>query len=681
MKKNRKFFFIKKWPTKSQWRQFFKVLTKKEKIVFFIFLILFLGSFTFLLLNCYFKNTEIKPAQGGTYVEGLIGQPRFINPIYANSDVDRDLVQLIFSGLMKYDENLQIVPDLAQNYEIEEEGKVYKFYLKENIFWQDKTPLTADDVIFTIKTIQNPAYKSLLQADWVGVETEKINDLGIKFKLKKPYSAFLENCTVKILPKHIWQDISPESFPFEAYNLKPVGSGPYKLKEAKQEKTERIKSLILKRNPLYFGQEPNISEIKFLFFDNEKDLIEAGRQGKIKGFSLSSFRKPARPNFGEQNLGGPGGKWQDYYLSLPRYFAIFFNPDKSKILSEKKVRIALNYGTNKKEIVKKILDLPENSPVLEKTIVHSPILPKIYGFNLPSEIYDFDIEKAKNILEEAGYKENQDDLREKIIEKKPSFQFKSELKLGSRGTEVEELQKCLAKFSDIYPEGEVTGYFGEKTKEAVINFQEKYSKEILEPWGFTKGTGLVSRTTRAKLNKICFGTPDETLPLKFSLVTVDQPQLVKVAEELKQQWKLLGAEIEIKKFSISQLEQDFIKPRSYESLLFGEVLGAIPDPLPFWHSSQKRDPGLNLAIYENKEADELLEENRKSSDPQVRAEKLALFQDILIEEAPVVFLYCPDYIYLVLKEIKGINIKKIIDPSKRFSGIENWYIKTRRVLK
>lgn len=642
----------KKWPTKLQWIQFFKILTKKEKTAFFIFFLLFFFSFSILSLNFYFQNTEKVPAEGGTLIEGVIGQPRFINPVYANSDIDRDLVQLVFSGLMKYDENLNIVPDLAERYEIEKEGRVYRFYLKENLLWQDKTPLTVDDIIFTIKTIQNPDFKSPLQANWVGVEVEKINDLEIKFTLRKPYGAFIENSILGILPKHIWQNVSSESFAFEPFNLKPIGSGPYKLKKIKQNGSNQTEYLILVKNSLYYDRKPYIPKIEFLFFENEKKLIKAARKGKIKGLSLTS----------STDL---GKKWQNYSLLLPRYFAIFFNQENSKVLKEKNVRLALNYGTNKQAIDQKIVD--------------SPILPKIYGFNEASLRYEFDIEKAKIILEGAGFKdEDGNGLREKIITKEPAFKFTSRLRKGSRGKEVTELQKCLARFPEIYPEGETTGYFGEKTKQAIIKFQEKYYEDILRPYNYTKGTGTVGKSTRAKLNEICFKEPDEVLALKFSLVTVNQPQMVKIAELLKEQWRALGAEVEIETYSLFQLEQDFIKPRNYESLLFGEVLGAIPDPFPFWHSSQKKDPGLNLALYESSAADKLLEENRKTSDPEIRAEKLALFQDVLIKDVPAIFLYSPNYIYAVSKEIKGIEIKKITDPSKRFVGIENWYIKTKR---
>jgi len=656
---------IKKWPSKPQWRQFFKILNKKEKVIFFSLLFLFFSSFLILAINFYFKNTEIKPAEGGIYIEGVVGFPRWINPLYAPSnDVDRDLTELIFSGLLKYDLNGKIVLDLARDYKILENGKIYEFYLKENLFWSDGKPLTADDVIFTIKSIQDPNAKSPLRGSWVGVKVEKISDLEIRFELKNESSVFLENCTLKIIPKHIWENISPQNFPLALYNnLKPVGSGLYQLKNLFQDKEGKINSLTLVRNPYYFGKFPYLNEISFRFFEKEEELIKNYRQGEIKGFTLTSLT-----NFTDSaNL---------YSLILPRYFAIFFNSGNSKVLSEKEVREALNYGTNKEEIINNILEG-------RGKIVDSPLLPDIYGFNPPSKVYEYNLEKANDILEKAGFLKNETGIREKIVKKVIPFQFKSNLTFGSRGQEVEELQKCLAKDKEIYPEGLVSGYFGNTTKEAVIRFQEKYKEDILKPYELEKGTGEVKGKTREKLNEICFPIAEEKVLLKFSLATPNQPQLIEAANLLKKQWQALGVELEIKTFEIQNLAatEEVIRQRNYSSLLFGEVLGAIPDPFPFWHSSQKNDPGLNLASYENKECDKLLEEARKNLNEAERKEKLEKFQDILIEDAPVVFLYNPDYLYLVSKEIKGVNVKIIADPSKRFTDIEHWYIKIKRVWK
>ena len=587
----------------------------------------------------------------------MVDRPRFINPIYASSDVDRDLVELIFSSLMKYDNKGNLIPDLARDQKIDEEGKVYEFYLKENVFWQDSTPITADDVIYTIETIQNPDYKSPFRASWLGVELEKINDLGVRFKLKNPYSPFLENTTLKIIPKHIWQDISPQDFFLSFNNLSPVGSGPYKLEELKRNEEGYVESLALIRNPSYFGEKPNLQKINFLFFDKEVDLIKAAQKKEIQGLSLNS----------PENLKEFNQDWATYNLSLPRYFAVFFNPDKAEIFAENEVRQALSYATNKKEIMKKAQ--------ISGKIVDSPILPEIYGFQPPTVQYEYNPEKAAELLEKAGFVSNESGQREKTVKKEPAFQFKNNLQSGSKGTEVEKLQECLKGIPEIYPEGEVTGTFGDKTKKAVINFQKKYLDG-------SSGTGVVGSKTRAKLNEMCFPSVEEKLSLKFSLVTIDQPILTKVANLLKDQWKTVGVDVEIVSVSDSstaQLEKDFIKPREYDALLFGEMLGLIPDPFPFWDSSQKKDPGLNLASYENKECDKLLEEARLSLNEGERKEKLEKFQNLLLEDSPAIFLYNPDYIYLVQKEIKGIEIKMVSDPSKRFAEIEDWYIKEKRV--
>ncbi|GAH80333.1 unnamed protein product, partial [marine sediment metagenome] len=138
-------------------------------------------------------------------------------------DVDRNLVEIIFSGLMKYSPEGQIIPDLAKEYKVLEEGEIYEFYLKENVFWHDGEELGADDIVFTIKTIQNPDFKSPLRVNWLGVEVEKISEKTLRFKLKNPSAVFLENCTVKIIPEHIWKDISPQNFHLTTRNLYMLG--------------------------------------------------------------------------------------------------------------------------------------------------------------------------------------------------------------------------------------------------------------------------------------------------------------------------------------------------------------------------------------------------------------------------------------------------------------------------
>ena len=648
-------------PSFSRWKQVFKIFKKSEKIIILALFVLALSSLVFLLNSFYLKNTKIAPDFGGTYKEGLKGQPRFINPIYGETnDVDRDLIELIFSGLMAYSKEGEIIKDLAKEYTISEDGKVYEFYLRDNILWHDNKSLTVDDIVFTIKTVQNSDYKSPLRTNWIGVETEKISDNGIRFTLKNPYSSFLEVCTIKIIPKHIWENISPENFTLSPYNLQPVGSGFFKIKSLEQTDAGFIKSLNLESNPRYYGKVPFISEISFQFFNEKEDLIQSFRKGEIDGFSLTSSKDYDLSKTGNFSL---------YSLPLPRYFAVFFNIPKFQTFEEKEIRMALNYAVNKEEIAGEIKD--GGTEIVR--VVDSPILPEFFGYQEPSNIYEFNVEEAKNLLETAGFKENENGIRQKTIEKTPAFQFKSTLGTGSQGKEVEELQKCLAKDSEVYPEGEITGYFGKSTKAAVIKFQKRYVKGI-------SGTGLVGPKTRAKLNEFCLPPFQEILLLQFTLTTVNQPQLIEVAELLKTQWEEIGASVEIEALGISELKI-IIKERNYDSLLFGEVLGAIPDPFTFWHSSQKNDPGLNLTGYENKDVDKLLKEARETLDESMRKEKYETFQDILIEDAPCIFLYSPDYLYLVSNKVKGIDTEKIIDPAKRFSNIENWYTQTHRTWK
>ncbi|MBU1046039.1 peptidoglycan-binding protein [Patescibacteria group bacterium] len=638
-----------------------RVLNKKEKIFFLVFFTAFLASGIYLMVSSYLGGTMVAPANGGILREGILGQPRFINPIYAASnDVDRDLVNLIYSGLFKYDSAGEIVPDLVREYSIENDGKLYNLTLKENIVFHDGEPLTADDVIFTIKTIQSPDFKSPIQAKWLDVKAEKVSQYQITITLKNAYPAFLETLCLRIMPSHIWSEVSAENFPLSSYNFKPIGSGPFQLQNITQDKGGRITSINLTKFPDYYGQLPHINQINFLFFEEEKELLRAAENNIIDALSLPSGDYKSVYNLNE------------YSFVIPRYFALFFNPTKSEFLTQDTIRRALNLAVNKQEIKEKILSN-------KGAVIESPFLLNIYSPKSTSSPGEFNLDEAKELLNKAGFVEQDGKLMK--IKSAETMNFVSNLSSGSKGKTVEYLQQCLAKFSDIYPDGEISGFFGAKTKEAVIKFQEKYADEILKPSGLSSGNGVVGPSTREKLNEVCVISLAENTPFKIRITTPVDPMLQKTAELLKEQWAKIGIETEINALSITEIKQTVIKEREYETLLFGQVLGIIPDPYPFWHSGQRIYPGLNLADYKNTKVDKLLEQTRTSSDKNVLIEKMGEAENLLRADTPAIFLFNPDFIYLASSEIKGIETHIISDPSQRFAGIADWYIKTKRVLK
>ncbi len=675
-----------KFPSFSQWKQIFKVLKKKEKITLLVFSLLAIGSLIFLITNFYLSNTKVVPALGGTYIEGVVGQPRFINPIYGETnDVDRTLIDLVFSGLMTYDKDGKIVTDLAESYKISDDGKTYAFTLKDNIFWHDGKPLTTDDVIFTIKTIQNSDYKSPLRANWIDVEAEKVSDKSLSLHLKVPYNSFLENCTVKIMPSHIWGSILPENFTLSSYNLQPIGSGPFEFSDINQTNTGFIKTLNFQSNRRYYNEPSFISNLSFQFFEKKEDLIKAANAKTINGFTLASLENSQAQAKKEIKQGwSKNEQFSMYDFSLPRYFAVFFNNSrsdrgsstesgqKSSLFSDAGIRQAMSYAVNKDELIAKI----NSDTKTNISIVDSPILPTFFGYQAPSDVYNFDTDKAKTLLDKSGFKDTGNGTREKAIVKKPAFQFTGYLKVGSKGTAVIQLQACLAKLDNTFKnllQNETNGTYGKATESAVTQFQKKYLQD-------QSPTGETGAATRKKLNELCLAPSQNSQQLKFTLTTANQPQLLEIANLLKAYWQSTGAQVEIQAVSLTDLKP-IIKNRTYDALLYGEALGAEPDLYPFWHSSQKIDPGLNLSSYENKNADQLLKDSRETLDNSIKEQKLEKLQNIVIKDAPALFLYNPDFVYWVSQTVQGIDTQKIIDPAKRFSNITNWYLQTKRVWK
>ncbi len=663
-----------KFPKFSQWKQLFKILKGPERVFFISLMALALISAGYLAIDFYLKNTKTAPAYSGTYSEGVVGQPRFINPIYGETDdIDRSLIDLVYSGLMTYDKDGKLINDLVKSYQVSDDGKTYTFQLKDNLFWQDGIKLTSDDVIYTIKTIQNSDYKSPLRANWLDVDIKKNSDTSFAVALGTPYNSFLENCTLKIIPQHIWKNVLPENFALSSYNLQPVGSGPYSFVALNQSNAGFIKSIKLQANPKYYSKAPYIQDIYFQFFANKNDLANAANNGNIDGFSVDAFDSNELEAEKQIHQGwASGGKFNTYSFSMPRYFAVFFNTQDSKVLSDSNITQALNYAVNTQELSQKI-----SQQFKEKvSVVNSPIMPDYYNFVSPTVSYNYNLDSAGKLLDKAGYKADALGQRSKTNTKKPAFQFKTYLKQGSKGNEVTELQSCLSRLDDSFKnllQGETNGKYGTGTDAAVTAFQKKYLPSI-------PATGETGDATRKQLNQLCLTQQNNSIPLQFTLTTINQPQMVQTANLLKDYWQKIGATVNIKTVDISELK-DTIKNRSYDAILYGEALSSLPDLYPFWHSTQINDPGLNLSKYQNKKADQLLKDSRETSDNQTKEQDYESLQNIILQDAPALFLYNPDYIYWAGDKIKGIDTSKIIDPAKRFINIENWYINTRRVWK
>ena len=164
----------------------------KEKIIFFFLIFLIAGGLISWGVIAYFSLTKPVAKQGGSYTEGIIGQPLYVNPLLSqSSETDADLTQVIYSGLFKLGSDGNLVGDLAKSWDISSDQKTYTIHLKENIVWHDEKKLSADDVFFTVSILQDPAYKSPSRYNWQGVEVKQIDDYTLAFKLKKPYSGFL----------------------------------------------------------------------------------------------------------------------------------------------------------------------------------------------------------------------------------------------------------------------------------------------------------------------------------------------------------------------------------------------------------------------------------------------------------------------------------------------------------
>ena len=590
-------------PNLRQIKYIKKFLSQREVwAIRFSFLVILVCLF-FLGTRYYIAHLQVVPAQGGEYTEGLIGAPKYINPIYSSaSDVDSDISQLVFSSLFKRGEQGELINDLVESYEVSQDNKIYTFKIKENVLWHSGELLTADDIVFTFNIIKNSQYKSPLYSSFKGVEIEKEDNRTVRFILDEPYAAFLELLTLGILPQNLWLQIPFQTASLAELNLKPVGSGPYKFKSLAKDKNGNIKIYNLESNNDYYGHKAYIKSLTFKFFINFDEAITALNENLIDG--ISYLPKQYSNNIVAKN------SFNLYKLNIPQLTAIFLNTKTNSALADKLVRQALALAINKNEIVSTTLEQ-------DVRLVDGPILPDSFAYYKDLKKYKYNIEEAMELLDKAGWQL------------------------------VEITEEDIAKAE----EGKDSEANGEKGKaQAILNLG-------LGQW-------------RQKDNNY--------LIIRFS--TVDRDENKQIAEAIKKFWEEVSIKVITEFVTVNQVQPDIIKPRNFEALFYGQVIGSDPDPYAFWHSSQIGETGFNITNFVNKEVDQLLEDARLIFDKTERQEKYKRFQEIVAEEIPAIFMYSPLYTYIQSKNIKGFSSKNIFIPSDRFGNITDWYIKTKKKL-
>ncbi len=333
-----------------------------------------------------------QPESGGIYTEALIGQISRLNPLLDwNNEADRTVNRLLYSSLFYFDERGFPRPDLAESWGASPEGDIYNITLRADARWHDGTPVTSDDVLFTIDLIRNGA--SLFPADvqelWRQVNVQKLDDHNLKFTLPEPFAPFLDYLTFGILPRHLLGTIPPQELSNAEFNLKPIGSGPFAFEQFLIE-NGAIRGVALKRFDQYYRAKPYLERVVFRTYEDSASALEAFRKGDVLGISQIT------PDTIEQALAEPN--LAIYSTRLPKLTLVLLNLNNPEVpfFQNAKVRKALLLAINRDFLIQKALHG-------QGILADSPILPASWAYYDGIEHFAYQPEEAENILRQEGY--------------------------------------------------------------------------------------------------------------------------------------------------------------------------------------------------------------------------------------------------------------------------------------
>lgn len=562
------------------------VLTPGEKRLFWSSIV---GAFALVVIGGWLiasPHLIRVPTDGGTITEALIGSPKLINPLYAPlNDVDRDLAALIYSGLFRLDEKLEAQPDLVEKYEWRENGKVLELTLRKDARFHDNTPITSDDVVFTYQSLKSSVWRSPLASAFKQVNVVRVDDQIVQFILDKPEPQLLSELTVGILPAHLWEDV-PNPL-LADLNLRPVGSGPYRISSLRRDQKGTILSYRLDRSEQYYGVKPYITSRVFRFFADTDQAIQA-----VKAHQADTLPFLAWEDIGVFSHDAV----HPIALRLPQQTIAFFNV-RDSLLKDQKLRAILAQAIDTEGLTEAVKPsaLPGGSPL--------PFL-DIPATTSTATSTTLTLDNLRQTLETNGWKMD-------------------------AGT-------GLRSFKTPPP---VTPSKGKNTRTPVAS---------------TSSTGTL---------------------LALTIDVPNQPDLVRIAEYLRQRWSLLGAKVDVKTHSAEDLLRSVITDRmSSQILVWNILLPSTQDPSAFWGSDAATGQGLNFSNLSSKTVDQRITDIQTASSTEALRTARLNFSKAILTETPAIFLARPTYAYVVSNSIQGTGDLDIAAPSDRLVRSGQWSI-------
>ena len=340
-------------------------------------------------------SEETEPDFGGGYVEGIAGVPARVNPLFATENtVDATLSALVFAGLTRLDANGVAFPDLAQTWTISPDGTLYTFTLRRGLLWQDGTPLTADDVVFTYELLQSPDLRNApdLQDVLESAVFSRLDNTTITIEIPEPYAPLPAYLTLGILPAHLLRATAPQALYDSPFNQRPVGSGAYRIEALALDRAELV------ANPRYHFEQAFIQRLDLRFYPDDGALFDALEREEVNGALFESGLGPSDIFELQQRE-----ELRTSALDEAEITYVYLNLD-LPLFDDRRLRQALLYAIDRDALIRDVLRG-------QASRADSPITPGSWAYSPSLTRYAADTELANLLLDEAGWLKGEDGVR------------------------------------------------------------------------------------------------------------------------------------------------------------------------------------------------------------------------------------------------------------------------------